>query len=344
MILETERLFLREMTEEDYPALCLILQDEETMTAYEHAFDDDEARDWLRRQRARYKRDGFGLWAVLLKNTGEMIGQCGITMQDWEKSRVPEIGYLFQKDYWHQGYATEAARGCRRYAFDTLGLSEVYSIIRDSNFPSMNVAIRNAMQVRGRFVKHYYGIDMPHLVFSVRKKELQNSCVNIIREQMRRVFWELHNIIACCADSIWNKYYCGSPVYQHIYHMLHSLDQWFMNPSGYREPALHSPGLNNLNCPAARQLSKIELSTFLDQIQRKIEKYLSALSEQGLLEQPEGCEYSRLHLIVAQLRHLHTHMGMLMGFVVAETGRWPKVLGLTGTLTNESFQTGIYEE
>ena len=81
MILETERLCLREMDEGDFPALCRILQDEETMYAYEGAFSDEEARQWLDRQIARYRAWGFGLWAVVLKETDEMIGQCGLTVQ-----------------------------------------------------------------------------------------------------------------------------------------------------------------------------------------------------------------------------------------------------------------------
>lgn len=171
MILETKRLFLREMTGEDFPALCKILRDPQVMYAYEHAFSEREAREWLDRQRARYKNDGFGLWAAVLRETGEMIGQCGITWQDWNERRVPEIGYLFQKAFWHQGYATEAAVGCREYAFGTLGMDEVFSIIRDNNLPSQCVARRNGMKPRGTLVKHYYGMEMPHTVFSVGNTE-----------------------------------------------------------------------------------------------------------------------------------------------------------------------------
>lgn len=84
-ILETERLVLRKLTQEDFTDLCKILKDKEVMYAYEHAFEDDEAHDWLDRQIMRYKNDGFGLWAVILKENGEFIGQCGITMQEWEE-------------------------------------------------------------------------------------------------------------------------------------------------------------------------------------------------------------------------------------------------------------------
>lgn len=168
-ILETERLILREMTEADLGALRAILQDERTMVAYEGAFSDEEVREWLKRQQTRYREDGFGLWAAVLKESGQMIGQAGITWQQADGERVPEIGYLFNRAYWHQGYATEAAAACKRYAFDVLGFEEIYSIIRDTNIPSINVAIRNGMAIRKRFIKHYRGLDMPHYLFSARK-------------------------------------------------------------------------------------------------------------------------------------------------------------------------------
>lgn len=167
-ILETERLYLREMEQSDYPALCQILQDKEVMYAYEHAFEQEEVQAWLDRQRRRYQEDGFGLWAVVLKESGSMIGQCGLTLQDCDGKQVMEVGYLFQKAFWHRGYASEAAIACKQYAFIQLKVQEVYSIIRDNNTASQRVAIKNGMTIRGRFLKHYYGMDMPHLIYSVR--------------------------------------------------------------------------------------------------------------------------------------------------------------------------------
>ena len=169
MILETVRLSLREMTQEDYPALCRILQDPQVMYAYEHAFSDQEVQDWLDRQLERYARYGFGLWAVIEKLSGELIGQCGLTMQDWSGREVLEVGYLFRRDRWHRGFAAEAAIACKEYAFEKLQAPEVFSIIRENNFPSQHVALRNGMSVVGLFTKRYYDMDMPHLVFAAKK-------------------------------------------------------------------------------------------------------------------------------------------------------------------------------
>lgn len=169
MILETERLYLRELNQSDYKSLCKILQDEDTMYAYEGAFSDMEVQEWLDRQIDRYHKWNFGLWAVILKETDEMIGQCGLTMQPWKEDEVLEIGYLFERQYWHNGYATEAAIACKEYAFEILGADEVCSIIRDSNTASQNVAIRNGMTKADSWTKHYRGVDMPHYRYVVHR-------------------------------------------------------------------------------------------------------------------------------------------------------------------------------
>lgn len=170
MIFETERLYLREMEQSDFDSLCQILKDEETMYAYEGAFDDSEVQEWLDSQISRYHKYGFGLWAVVLKETGEMIGQCGLTMQPWKEEELLEIGYLFQRSYWHKGYAAEAAKACKKYAFEVLNADAVCSIIRDTNIASQNVAIRNGMTVTDKWTKHYRGVDMPHYCYVVQKR------------------------------------------------------------------------------------------------------------------------------------------------------------------------------
>ncbi len=169
MKLETTRLFLREMNQRDFEALCQIMQDDETMcTAYEGAFSTQEVQRWLERQLVRYQKHGFGLWAVILKETGELIGQCGLTMQPWRETEVLEIGYLFNRAYWHQGYATEAAVACRDYAFDALNADEVCSIIRDTNIASQNVAVRVGMSRVDSWSKLFRGVNMQLYRYAIR--------------------------------------------------------------------------------------------------------------------------------------------------------------------------------
>ena len=174
IIIETERLYLRGMNQGDFHSLCRILQDNDTMYAYEGAFSDAEVQEWLDRQISRYQKWNFGLWAVILKETDEMIGQCGLTMQPWKEDEVLEIGYLFERQYWHKGYATEAAIACKKYAFEKLDADEVCSIIRDSNIASQKVALRNGMIKMDTWTKHYKGVDMPHYRYVVYREQNTN--------------------------------------------------------------------------------------------------------------------------------------------------------------------------
>lgn len=158
---------MREINQFDFESLCKILKDEGTMYAYEGAFSDNEVQEWLDRQIVRYQKWNFGLWAVILKETDKMIGQCGLTIQPWKDEEVLEIGYLFERSYWHKGYAIEAAKACKKYAFEILNANEVCSIIRDTNIASQNVAVKNGMTVKDKWIKHYKGVDMLHYRYVV---------------------------------------------------------------------------------------------------------------------------------------------------------------------------------
>ena len=97
----------------------------------------------------------------------------------------------------------------------------------------------------------------------------------------------------------------------------------------FREPSIHSENLNNLDAVSSKTLSRNDIDNYFSQIRIKIDKYISNLTDEELLDFPENCEYTKFTLILAQFRHLHTHMGMIMGFIIDDTGLWPNVLGLT---------------
>ena len=158
----------------------------------------------------------------------------------------------------------------------------------------------------------------------------QTTYVEIIDELTRRALWEVKNVIDCIPDELWNKEYCQMPCYKHIYHMLHSLDLWYINPrdQNYQEPPMHEKDLNNLDAVSNKVLSREEINSYYFSIEKKIQNYVAQLTDEHLLEYPNDCEYTRFTLILAQFRHLHSHMGMLMGFIINDTGLWPNVLGL----------------
>lgn len=165
--------------------------------------------------------------------------------------------------------------------------------------------------------------------------------VAIIKEQTRRALWEVKNVIDCVPDELWDKEYCEMPCWKHIYHMLHSLDQWYIDPRDpdFQEPSIHEPGLNDLDVVSHKRLTRREIDAYLLTIEEKILDYLSWLTDDRLLEYPVNCEYCRFTLILAQFRHLHSHMGMIMGFIIDDTGLWPRVLGL-----ENPFPEGQYDK
>lgn len=140
MRIETERLYLREMTEKDFDALYDVLADATIMQHYPYAFDAARVKNWIQRNMERYQIFGFGLWAVCLKETGEMIGDCGLTMQIINGQIRPEIGYHIRADQQRKGYAKEAAAAVRDWTFHNTPFQILYSYMKDTNVPSYKTA------------------------------------------------------------------------------------------------------------------------------------------------------------------------------------------------------------
>ena len=140
MIIETKRLVLREMNTEDYDALYAVLADSDIMQHYPYTFDEARVRGWIERNIERYRIFGFGLWAVCLKDTGEMIGDCGLTMQNIGGVIKPEIGYHIRKDMQQKGYAKEAASAVRDWTFENTTYNMIFSYMKYTNTPSAKSA------------------------------------------------------------------------------------------------------------------------------------------------------------------------------------------------------------
>lgn len=141
MVLETDRLILREMDMGDFDALYAVLADPYIMRHYPHAFDEARVRGWIDRNVERYRVFGFGLWAVCLRETGEVIGDCGLTMQIIDGDIRPEIGYHIRRDMQRKGYAKEAAVAVRDWAFEHTPFQILCSYMKHTNEPSARTAI-----------------------------------------------------------------------------------------------------------------------------------------------------------------------------------------------------------
>lgn len=145
MQIVTKRLYLRELRLEDFSALYDVLADPDIMKHYPYTFDESRVRIWITKNIERYQIYGFGLWAVVLKETGEMIGDCGITMQNINGIIKPEIGYHINKKFQRQGYAKEAAQKCRDWAFENTPFNMLFSYMKEKNIASSATAIATGM-------------------------------------------------------------------------------------------------------------------------------------------------------------------------------------------------------
>jgi len=167
VIIETERLFLRELIAADAVWLSKVLSDEESMKYYPHPFSAVEVDEWIARNIKRYKENGFGLWAVIRKSDNAFIGDCGITLQDIDGRMLPEIGFHVIGEYRNMGYAGEAAAACREYAVNKLKYERVYSYTRSGNLASQRVALKNGMKEVKRYIKD--GIELVVFEYCVNK-------------------------------------------------------------------------------------------------------------------------------------------------------------------------------
>jgi RimJ/RimL family protein N-acetyltransferase len=176
IILETERLRLRELATSDLDFVAAMLDDADVMRYYPSRLDRAGSLAWIERQQMRYARDGHGLWLVLDRATDEPVGQVGLATQELKglpRPSYPEIGYLLHRPFWHRGFATEAAIGVRDHAFRTRGYDQVISLIRQVNEPSQAVARRLGMSIIGE--TEFAGL--PHLVFGLTALEASSAAI-----------------------------------------------------------------------------------------------------------------------------------------------------------------------
>lgn len=162
-IIQTPRLVLRELTDDDHAALFEMYQDPR-MNRFIGGPPPPREEYWRRVREtwpAYYARHGFGLWATVRKEDGRLMGRCGLLSQEVDGERHVEVAYALAPQFWGRGYATEAAIASRDHAFRTLDAPHVISLILPENTPSINVAGRNGMTLwkmadfRGYHVRVY---------------------------------------------------------------------------------------------------------------------------------------------------------------------------------------------
>lgn len=168
IVMETERLLLREYTMEDYDAVYAVVSDPETMQHYPKPYDAQGARRWLEWSLQNYREHGFGWWALIRKDTGEYIGDCGLTLQNIDGESLPEIGYHLHKTHWRQGFGSEAAKAVRDWVFANTAYDRVYSYMTAGNTGSWKTAEAMGMKRIGAYMDGHYG---ETYIYAIDKEE-----------------------------------------------------------------------------------------------------------------------------------------------------------------------------
>jgi ribosomal-protein-alanine N-acetyltransferase len=152
--IETDRLTLRPMVVSDIDAMLTIFTDPPVMAAFGlTSFSRQQMEEWVQRNLDHQEKFSYGLFSVILKSSGKLIGDCGLEQMEVADEQVAELGYDFHSDYWHHGYATEAATAVRDFAFNELNLTRLVSIIRVGNYPSKRVAERVGESLLSEFTR-----------------------------------------------------------------------------------------------------------------------------------------------------------------------------------------------
>jgi [ribosomal protein S5]-alanine N-acetyltransferase len=166
--IQTERLILRPMEINDLDAMLIIFTDPLVIASFGiPPFSHAQMEQWVRRNLDHQDEFGYGLFSVILKSNGLLIGDCGLEQMDVEGETVAELGYDFRSDHWHQGYATEAAIAIRDYGFQELNLVKLVSLIRVGNHPSRRVAERVGMTLISEITR--FG-NIKYWEYGIRKK------------------------------------------------------------------------------------------------------------------------------------------------------------------------------
>ncbi len=158
---------------------------------------------------------------------------------------------------------------------------------------------------------------------------MEKRLIEIITEQTRILFENIQETFNALSEDQMDKFIFDAPLWKHIYHMLHSLDQWFINPYIYDNPDFHEYGMNSFKIETDKGLSKENLVTYFSDIEEKIYFFLNNLNDRSLIETPENCNFTRLTLILAQYRHVMYHIGFITSILHYTEEKRPKFIGIS---------------
>ena len=168
-MLETKRLILRPLNENDFEAIYAMRSDSELMRFIREPQTSEESANWINLVSSRWATEKIGFCAMIEKSSNEFAGWCGI----WKLKETGEfeIGYAVAKNFWGKGFATEAADEFLSYAFENLETEKIAAVAAPENAASRRVMEKLGM--RYDYTGEFYGRDLVH--YSITGEEFFNA-------------------------------------------------------------------------------------------------------------------------------------------------------------------------
>lgn len=356
VILETKRLILRRFTFDDAEAMFHNWANDINVTKYlrwsphsDLSVSQAVIDDWI----TQYEKPNYYSWAIVIKDSDEPIGSIGVVEQR-DDIKMVQIGYCIGCNWWRHGYTSEAFAELIRFFFEDVGVNRIESMHDPSNPNSGRVMQKCGLQYEGTLRQsdisirgicdgvRYAILAEDYFAASRKKPESTDSNTETVRTLTELMFHNLH----IAMDTVdWDAQICGAPAWRYIYHTIHSADKWFVNPSvrfDEPEPPFHTAKLDWPDTPSEIVLSREIMHDYYEQVRKKLLDYVDTLNDVQLGRQPEGCDSTRLGLIMEQFRHMYVHIGILNGVTIAHTNRYPLVLNLSTWLSGD-LPEGLYD-
>lgn len=179
---ETPRLGFRQWKEEDKSLFAKMNASSEVMRYFPSTLAKEQSDEFYNKIVDHFEENGYGLWAVEEKQTGEFIGFIGFYNATFEAEFTPcvEIGWRLDNKFWNKGYATEGAGGCLKHGFDELDFEEIYSFTAEINKPSINVMEKIGLTKQGEFNHPRVQKDSPllrHVLYKINASDYEKLII-----------------------------------------------------------------------------------------------------------------------------------------------------------------------
>jgi len=162
ILLETKRLYLRPVEEIDFAGLCRLDTDPDVRSYFpEGALNNEQVRKELNRYILEWETLGFSIFAAIEKKTNQLIGRCGFAKL---KSGEVEFGYLFLKEYWGQGYATEAGKALLEWGLKNIPVDHIVGFAPANHPASLRVLEKCGM----KYVRTGTYQDIPCVFYQIK--------------------------------------------------------------------------------------------------------------------------------------------------------------------------------